>query len=291
MGKANDGIQALYKPSRGGLANYISYTPWLDPQTGLQVKDEQGNPLTMQQQMERKWNKPAGYFTNKAWERGNSFKDEDRTFFQKTRWKLLDGCTVLDTDNMIDELGYYVMLESKFVANSEKEWRSHKWPDARWYIALENESEEIKYARNQVKSKAFAQLHSTDLDDSTKRKFLVILRIAGAKAVLTDQQVHNLLYEFIDKSTTTAGSNIDKFNQLFSLLSTAVGKQQLYARFILQQGLDTSVLYEKQNSYFFNRPQGSINIGDRYEDAVDFILSPKKEKEVEELQQMIKERL
>lgn len=291
LGKANDGVQALRKSSVGGLANYISYHPWIDPVTGLQVKDETGKPLTMQDQMERKWNKPPGFFTNKAWEKGDSFKEEDRTYFQKARWKMQDGCTVLDMDNMDDELGYYVMLDSKFVANSEKEWRSHKWPDARWYIALENESDELKYARNQVRSKAFAALHAPDFDDSTKRKFLTILNVANAKSVLTDQQVHNLLYEYIDKSSLAPGSNIDKFNQLFALLSTAAGKQQIYARFVLKQGLDTNVLYEKQNSYFFNRPTGQINIGDRYEDAVDFILSPKKEKEVEELQKMIKDRL
>lgn len=27
IGNATDGLRALYSPSRGGLANYISYTP------------------------------------------------------------------------------------------------------------------------------------------------------------------------------------------------------------------------------------------------------------------------
>ena len=61
--------------------------------------------------------------------------------------------------------------------------------------------------------------------------------------------------------------------------------------YIIQQGLDTQVLYEKQNSYFFKSPTGPINIGDRYDDAIDFILSPKKDKEVKEITDAIKERL
>lgn len=291
MGKCNDGIQALEKPSVGGYANYISYHPWIDPLTGLQMKDENGNLLTMQQQMEKKWNKPPGFFSNRPWRPTDGWKEENHSYYKLKRWKFQDGCTVLDLDNMDDEIGYYVALESKFVANSEKEWRAHKWPAALWYIALENESEELKYSRNQIRGKAVAKLNADNFDESTKRKFVVILGIGSAKSTFTDQQVYNLLFEYLDKSSLTAGSNIDKFNQLYALLATAAGKQELYARFILKQGLDTNVIYEKQNSYFFNRPAGQINIGDRYEEAVEFILSPKKVKEVEEMQQLIKERL
>jgi len=30
IGRCNDGIRALYSLSKGGLANYISYTPWIE---------------------------------------------------------------------------------------------------------------------------------------------------------------------------------------------------------------------------------------------------------------------
>lgn len=291
MGKCADGVRALEKPSAGGYANYISYTPWIDATTGLQKTDADGRLLTLQDQLELKWNKPKGFFTNRAWRPGDSVKDEDMTYFMRKRVKLQDGTTVLDMDNMEDEMSYYILLESKFVANSEKEYRAHKWPSAMWYIALENESDEIKYSKNQLRSKAFAALHAADFDDAMKRKFIPLLGIASSKTTLTDQQVHNMLFDYIEKSTFAPGSNIEKFHNLYALLNTALGREQLHARYILQQALDTRVVYEKQDSYYFNRASGVINIGDRYEEAVDYILSPKKEKDIEEMLALIKERL
>lgn len=285
IGQTKDTIRALYSTSKGGLANYISYTPWIE--NGEQKKDEKGNPLMLQQKLELKWNKPVGYFTNIALGKNENIKDEDRTYFQKMRWPLGDGSTVFDLDTMDGEMGYYVCLASSMVANSEKEWRAHKWPKAKWYIALENESEEIKYQRNEIKSKAFGALHNPELTESYKRKVVSILDIASTRSTLTSEQIHNLLYEYIDKSGFTPGSNIEKFNELNLLLSTAPGREELEARYILKQALDSRIIYEKQGSYTWVRPEGSIVIGDRYSEAIDFLLNPKKSAELEQLQEMI----
>lgn len=48
------------------------------------------------------------------------------TYFQKKNWALQDGTTVLNLDNFDDAMLYYVCLDSKMVANSEKEWRNKK---------------------------------------------------------------------------------------------------------------------------------------------------------------------
>jgi len=54
VGRCNDRFSAPYNPKVGGLANYISYTPWIDPATGKQVTDENNKGLTLQDQMEQK---------------------------------------------------------------------------------------------------------------------------------------------------------------------------------------------------------------------------------------------
>lgn len=290
MGRARDTIRALYDPKVGGYANYISYTPWID-ENGTPKTDETGKPLMLQSKFEQKWHLQPGFLTNKPWRKGDSIKDEDFTYYMKTSWRLNDGCTVLDLTNMDDELGYYVMLASSLVANSEREYLEHKWPRAQYYIALENESEEIKYGRNAVKSKAFSALHDDKLTDVIKRKLVALLGITSSKSDVTGQQVHNALYEFIDKSSFTPGSNIEKFNTLIRLLDTPDGRETFEARYILKQAMDTRLVIEKQDVYTWNRPRGPIVIGDRYDEAVDFILDPRKATDVEELTQEIANRL
>ncbi len=54
MARCTDSIQALYSPKVGGLANYMSYTPATDPQTGLPLVDEKGNKIMLQQALEQK---------------------------------------------------------------------------------------------------------------------------------------------------------------------------------------------------------------------------------------------
>jgi len=190
---------------------------------------------------------------------------------------------MLDLNKMDDEMGYYVCLATYLVANSEKEWREHKWPRANYYIALENETEAIKYKKNEIKIKAIGKLADPEFTESYKRKVVSLLGLAPTRSDLTTEQVNNLLYDFIEKSAYTPGSNIDKFTEVTNLLNTPLGREQLEARWILAQALDYRIIYEKQDSYSWIRPKGTIVIGDRYVDAVDFILNPKKSAEVEEL--------
>jgi len=222
--------------------------------------------------------------------KGDSLKEEDFTYFQRQSWQLNDGSTVLDLNLMNDELGYYVMLASSLVANSEKEWREHKWPRAQYYIALENESEELKHKKTALKLKAFKALSDNELTIPIKRKIISILDLASTKSSLSDQQIENTLYDYIEKSTFLSGSNIDKFLDVINLLTTATGRETFEARYILKQALEARIIYEKQDIYTWIRPAGNIVIGNRYSEAVDFLLNPAKSAELEEIQQQIKDK-
>lgn len=79
VARSKDRLSALYSTRIGGLANYISYTPWLD--NGVPVKDEKGQPLMLQDQLEKKWGLSKGFLTNKAWRKGDSMKESDMTYF------------------------------------------------------------------------------------------------------------------------------------------------------------------------------------------------------------------
>lgn len=238
--------------------------------------------------MEKKWNLPKDYLNNRPYRKGDPIKESEWTYYQRKSWKLNDGATVLDTESMDDELGYYVFLDSKFVANSEAEWRQHKWPKATHYIALENEAEELKYNKNQLKSKAFAALHSEIMIPTVKEKIVVILELANAFASLTTEQIDNLLFEYIDKSTFNMNSNIDKFTNVYNLLLTPVGREELDAKFNLKQALDSRVIFEKQGAYTWVRPSGVIVLGETYQEAVEFLLNPKKSSLIDDLKEEIK---
>lgn len=292
VGRADDRLCALPNPSTGGLANYISYTPWIDDKTGLQRLDEKGNKLTLQDKMEEKWGKPKGFFSNLLAPR--YFKGDTATlsYFQHMSWKLKDGATVLDLDNMDDEMGYYVLLASSKVANSEKEWREHKWPKAQYYIALENESDELKYQKSRKKTQAMAALEDVDMTDTYKRKFVALLGIAQPRASskMSNAQAHNTLTLYIENSSFLPNSPIDKFMALFTQLKTKHGRDRLEAMYLLKQGVELRIIMDKQETYTYLRSVGPLVIGERYDEAIDFILNPKKATEVDELKKEIQEK-
>lgn len=212
------------------------------------------------------------------------------TYFEQTSWTLNDGSTVLDLSKFDDLMGYYVCLASKRVANSEKDWRAHKFPEADFYISIESESDEIKYRNNDIKSRAFASLHHQDFTTELKRKTVSLLELASTKSDLTEAQVHNLLYDYIDKSNFSHGSNIDKFSEIRTLLSTAPGREEFEARFLIKQCVDYRIILEKQDTYTWIRPKGTIVLGDTYRDAIAFVINPKKDTLVEELKAELKVR-
>lgn len=203
--KANDKIQFLNSKSRGGLLNGLSYKPW--KHEGLQVVDEDDKPMTLQDKYELKWGLPKGYLNNRPSPPKDTRPYHERTYYQNKVVTLKDGTTTFDLGNMEDDLSYMGMLDSKYVANSEREHKAHKWPKATHLIALEGESDEIKYQKTRRRGKAFNLLESDELHLPMQRKFVHVLGLASSVTDdLTEQQVYNLLYDFIEKSNFQPGS-------------------------------------------------------------------------------------
>jgi len=280
--RANDKIPAFYSKKVGGLQNGLSYHYWLE--NGLQVVNDAGKHLTLQDKMEIKWGLPEGYLHNRPYMKGNSLSDADLSYYQKTSWVVRDGSTVLDTGNMEHDLGYRMFLDSKFVANSLEDRRS--WPKATHYITHEGESDQFKYKKSAKKAKAFSTFYNLSLP--YKRKFTHILEIASSKVSLTEEQITNLLFDYIDKSTFKAGSNLDKFMQLAVLLDTADGKEMIEAKYLLKKAIDNRVVYEKQGAYNWNKHDGLIILGDTLAETLAFLLNPKKQVLIEDLEKEIK---
>jgi hypothetical protein len=149
----------------------------------------------------------------------------------------------------------------------------------------------LKFKKNQIKSQTFALLHSEHMVPTVADKICKVLNLAKTTATLTQEQVHNLLFDYIDKSTFTEGSNIDKFKEVFNLLLTQDGRVELEARFTLQKALDSRVIYEKQGAYKWPRASGLIELGETYAEAIEFLTNPKKTVLQEELAEEIKNKM
>jgi hypothetical protein len=270
-----DGRRALYSKSIGGL------------KTGLYKihhTDEQGKEITYQEWAENKWNLPKGFLTNRPFRKGDSSKHEDLSYYQKKVWYFNDGTTILDLDNLDDFCCYHMMLESKYFANSEKEWKGHKWPKAEFYISLTNESAELKYKRNRLKTQAFAKLEDNDFTLPWKRKFTVLLGISRSRTTLTEEDVVNALYEFIDQNQTQTGqvkSDVQRFIELYNKLEDADGRERLEKHYLLEELMDYNIVSEKASTYKWISK--GREIGFSLEEAVDFLNHPKKQSQVDDM--------
>ena len=198
------------------------------------------------------------------------------TYYQTKSWVLNDGSTVLDLDHFDDAMFYYVALDHKFIANSEREWKERRWPHAKFYISLENETEELQFEKNSKKYKAFAKLASDVLNSQKKKEIIWVLDIASTFTSLTDEQCDNILYKHIE-ADSSSNNNIDKFNELYELLTHDKGRAEFTARLTLKRAIDARVVYEKQDTYTWSRAKGPIVLGEKYSEAVEFLLNPKKD--------------
>lgn len=286
--RANTTLCCMPSRKLGGLATGL-HLPWTE--NGIPKKDANtGLTLTLQDYYEQKYNLPKNYLTNIQTDpRGERPLDEaKRTYFENLIIVLNDGITILDLSDFDDLMRYHVILEHPKVANSEKEWKSHKWPNAEFYIELENESDELKYQKNAIKTKAISELYNNNFTLPLKRQAIVILGISNARTTLTEAQIHNLLFEFIENTTANSGTNIAKFTELVRSIETPKGRIELDARYLLQSCIDYRLVVDKQNTYTWLRSTGPIILGETYKETIDTLTNPKKEALVLELRDELK---
>ena len=286
IGSTTTNLRALPNMRTRKLSNYISTQPWIED--GI-TKKENGRDLTLQDKLEIEWNLPKGFLTDEMV--GNEediYSGKKRlTYFQEKSWEMQDGCTVFDLDTLDGLMGYYVCLGSKYVANSEKEWRSHKWPQAEYYIAVENEMEEVNYKFNQFKLDAFSMLNSDDMTPINKRKFAVLLNLISPRAQMTETQINNLLYSYIDNTSSKDNTNLVKFKELYTMLSKPDTRLEFEAKYLLQKALSWKVIDEKQGTYTWIRGKGNIELGKKPESVISFLVESKNKELVEELEKEV----
>jgi hypothetical protein len=269
-----DGIRALYSPKVGGLKTGM-YKKYLD------------TDKTIQEWAEDKWGLERGALTNRPWKKGDSLADDKLTYFQKKAWKLNDGTTVLDLNYLDDFCFYHVALDSKFIANSEREWKEHRWPKATHYISHENEPDELKMRKNNRKALCFSTLVNPEFTLPWKRKFVVLLDLASDRITLSEEQITNLIYDAIDKSENHDGPTfINKYLSKFNMLEKADEKEHLESEYLLKSLVDWRIVIEKAGTYTWFAKE--MQIGFNKDEAIDFLKDPRKQSLIDELKEELK---
>lgn len=276
---AKDKIRPAYSTKYSGYLNGLSYVPWLDTE-GKQKVDEKGNSLTLQDKMEQKWGLPKGYLTNQP---SYSYDETKKTYYETMKWELGETTKAFDLSKMDDEIGYYVFLDSHFIANSKKDYLAHKFPKALYYIEDANEDQEIKYSRSKRKTSAYALLEADFMTAETREKLAKVLELASPQAAITPEQCHNLLYEHI-----STANDLSKFENIVNLLRTQDGREKFEAMYKLNLLVSSRILIEKQGTYTWFRSNGPLEVGVSKEEAIDFLLNPKKAVLVAELFDILK---
>jgi len=287
-----DGLQALYNSGTGrlstGLDEYVE-NPYNNEDSNYPPEFEKvvkgKDKILRQHLLEIKHQKPINFYSPMAPRKEDHKVPEHKMpFFHTFSFKLKDGATVLDLNKPDDEIAYYIALASSKIANSWKDYANYKFPRATHFISLEGEDESLKFERSKQIDKAKGFLTSEDLTEEWVIKFAKYLELS--KGTVTYKVAYNLLSEFIEKSKTGKKDSVEKFIFLYKEFQTAPGKEKITAAALLEDLIYYRIIGVRQGTYtWFNK---NMVIGNRREEAIDFLIDPNKQPEQEELTNELK---
>lgn len=295
IGRSKDSLRAFYSHKTGALLTGLDKmvpNPYFGDKTVptefAYVIDK--SQITLQEVLEIKHGVPKGYYTNRAWRQGDSLKDDKVTFFQKFRFTLNDGSTILDLNRPEHELAYYMLREHPFVAASNKLEDRALRPRADYYISEQNESVTEKYNKKQAYGNAFSKLNDKKFTPSYQRKVAKALGLAkGDLSAMMDESVYLLLDDYIEEGAKGKETNFAEFEKVYELTQTPEGRERLEAICLLDDLVNYRLVSDNKGTYKWLSK--GYDIGQRKEEAVDFLLNPAKQPERDELELQLKAKL
>jgi hypothetical protein len=260
------------------------------PTSHKDVISHEDKYIKLQYYKEIQWGRPFDFYTDIPVDRHNPEAMKSPTYFQTFVYKLNDGTTIFDRAIEKEDLAVIIMEESKFFANSLKEHREHRWPDAVHYIAHEDEDDEMKFGSRERKNKALGALDYVIDDSETRKKFLKVL-VPDIKGEVKDTKVYNELSAFIERNDKQKDGEraITKFLRLLKQIETPQGREKLEAQVLLAKLIESWIVSEKHATYTFVAKD--IVIGHNYEQAVLFLMNLEKQEITDEMVKLMKRKL
>lgn len=297
IGRCKDTLRAMYSAQTGKLLTGLTeevLNPYYQTKSALPAEFQYIKDLercSLQEVLEIKHKVPKGTYTDKPWQEGTGMRESDLTFFQKFRKKLNDGTTILDLNITHDELAYYMLKASPLVALSNKFEDRRKKPKAEYYISDINESELEKFSKREKYHSTIAKLRDSKFTPSYQAKVAKALDlIKGDTTSMKQESIYLLLDAYIEEAfKSTKEDKLTTFEEIYKLSTTAEGKERLDVLCLLSDLIHARLVNENRGTYTW-LSKGLV-IGQRKEDAIQFLLDPKKQPEVDEMKRQLKAKL
>jgi hypothetical protein len=180
--------------------------------------------------------------------------------------------TVLDLNEPIDELTYWLLLQSSNdkCANSYKDIT----PFSRIYISQVNEDEERVAKKNEIIEQAVYDLvtFKNEHSESEIIKLAVILKVV--KGEVSIKKIKQSLSDFISLKTPKQFENIKDFGKLYANLQDAKGKDIFEAKYLLQECINNRVISDYKGKYIWSSKKGTNLelIGKTYNEVLTTLL-------------------
>jgi hypothetical protein len=297
IGRCKDGLRAMYSAKTGklltGLTEIVN-NPYYGkeknvPSDFTYIKDLE--KCSLQEVLEIKHKVPKGTYTDKPWLPGDGMRESDLTFFQKFRKRLNDGTTILDLSIFHDELAYYMLKYSPLVALSNKFEDRKLKPKCEYYISDINESELEKFSKREKYHNTISKLKDPKFTVSYQAKVAKVLELVrGDVTSMKSESIYLLIDSYIEEAfKSTKDEKLTLFEETYDLIKTAEGKERLEAMCLLSDLIQARILNDNRGTYTWLSK--SLIIGQRKNDAIEFMLDPKKQPEVEEMKKQLKAKL
>ena len=199
-------------------------------------------------------------------------------FFQRGDFKikLSDSGLMIDTDNPREELMYYFLKSSDKCAPSGEKANPmlHEY-----YIGQENESEEKIFNKTELIDKAIAKLVTGEISDDYKVKIAKVLGLIKKESNVKKAQMQ--LRNYITEKHKAQVERVSGFLELVEGLKEPKNKEKLEAKALLEDLIAYRVVSSASDIYEWKSK--GINIGMNKVAALDYLLSPHKQDEQEEL--------
>ena len=231
--------------------------------------------LTKQQELEIRFNKPAGYLTNLCKlidPLKKRSKDDRGTFLEEFHIILYDEHNQFDNTTLRGCLAMELAEQSGRIAPNKAKANPSKH---HFYVSDKNEAAIERAAKQDIINDAIADLTIIRRQYPVFISYQIAVILGLLRGEVAPVTVKNSLNDYITTSRKDQMSNIESFNRVTKLLDSATTKDIMWIEYVLQQAVNNNVLRLNAGHYIWPAKKGIQNVydlGTKKDSVIKFFL-------------------